>query len=84
MKQMTLVSPEDGQIWPCSQLVTWNYRNLGAGHRCCGFSLSSLRKANRAGAICIVHEFGGGSGPERSQKKEGGPLKESISYLFSE
>lgn len=55
MKQMTLVSPEDGQIWPCSQLVTWNYRNLGAGHRRCGFSLSSLRKANRAGAICIVH-----------------------------
>ena len=63
---MTLVSPEDGQIWPCSQLVTWNYRNLGVGchyhgfdsgyqNHYRGFSLSSLRKANRAGAICIVH-----------------------------
>ena len=88
MKQMTLVSLEDGQIRPCSQSVTWNYRNLGAGHHYCGFSLSSLRKTNRAGAICIVHvSLGVGvvlRGAKKKKKGERGPLKENISYVFSE
>ena len=82
---MTLVSPEDGQIRPCSQLVTWNYRSLGAGHHfCVAFLCPVSGKPTEQCHLHCAYEFGGGSGPERSQKKERGPLKESISYLFSE